>query len=214
MIHIEKDQNILENENIRVASSTGDYNDSDFIEFYDVNNPSVVAGAFHAQYVKYGSLVYKFNDPVELGEEIYKIDPESTHQSASFVRMKKELLRQMDQGSLEPESLSQVLSDEQAVMEEKITETNQMSEVPVEKIETTTTKMDGDGNIIETTTVTTEEVPVAPEVVVPATQVESVVPVSNDPSVVLPDVNIGVDEVPPVTGGQTVNIIKRRRRLI
>lgn len=122
MIYIEQDQKISENENMRVFSPTGDYNDSDFIEFYDKENSNVVIGAYHAQYVKYGSLVYRYTDPKELGAEILKIDPESNHSAASLVRMQNELLKQFDQGSLEPESLRQVMEEEQAINEENMSQ--------------------------------------------------------------------------------------------
>lgn len=121
MIHIEKDAEILENENLRVVTTTGDYEDSALIEFVDISNPGVVAGAYQAQYIKYGNLVYRFNDHKELGTEILKIDPSSTHTSASFVRMSNELLAQMDSGSLEPSSLDEVLAVEQVTMEEQMT---------------------------------------------------------------------------------------------
>lgn len=135
MIHIEQNQTIPENENIRVLSQAGDYNDTDLIEYYSIKEPGIAQGAYHAQFIKYGGLVYRFSDPKELGEEILKIDPESTHTSASYVRMMNELLGKMNEGSLEPESLSQVISDEQANMEEKIEESFAPDKVEEEIIE-------------------------------------------------------------------------------
>jgi hypothetical protein len=120
MIHIEKDQAIAENENIKVLSPTGDYNDTDLIEYYSVEEPEVAQGAYHAQFIKYGGIVYRFNDPKELGAEILKIEPESTHTAASFVRMQNELSKQFDQGSLESNSLNEVLETEQVRMDEEI----------------------------------------------------------------------------------------------
>ncbi len=120
MIHIEKDQRVLENENLRIATTTGDYEDGALIEFYNISDPEMVAGSFQAQYVKYGSLVYKFNDHKELGTAILKIDPTSTHTAASYVRMTNELLAQMEGGSLEPTSLDQALATEQIKMEDAI----------------------------------------------------------------------------------------------
>ncbi len=122
MIHIEKDQNVAENPNLKIMTPTGDYDDNANIEFYDVGNPEIAAGSFQAQYVKYGGLVYKFNDPKELGNEILKIDPTSTHTAASYVRMTNDLLAQMNSGSLEPSSLDQALASEQVKMEEKMEE--------------------------------------------------------------------------------------------
>lgn len=120
MIHIEQNQNIAENENLKVATNTGDYEDTALIEFYDVIDPSIIVGAFQAQYVKYGSFVYRFNDHIELGKAILEIDPNSTHTSASYVRMTNELLAKMNNGSLEPESLDQALTTEQNNMEEQM----------------------------------------------------------------------------------------------
>lgn len=107
MIHIEQGQPLFEHKNLRVKSATGDYADSDLIKFYDIKDTSNVYGSYQAQYVKYGGLVYKFNDPKELGEAILKIDPESTHDAAVFVRMSNQLLEQMNGGTMEnvlPES--------------------------------------------------------------------------------------------------------------
>ncbi len=131
MIHIEKDQEILGQTNLRIVTATGDYEDHALIEFYDVANPTLVAGAFQAQYVKYGSLIYGFNDPVELGNAILGVDPESTHTAASYVRMTKELLAQMHEGVLESSSLDQVITDEQQKTEEKIIESEKLIEEDV-----------------------------------------------------------------------------------
>ena len=119
MINIEQNQKITENENLRVASPSGSYEDSALIEFYNEENPNVILGAFAAQYIKYGGIVYRFNDPKELGAEILKIDAESTHAAASLVRMQNELSKQFDQGSLESNSLDTVMETEQANMEDQ-----------------------------------------------------------------------------------------------
>lgn len=145
MIHIQKDQTIPENENIRVFSPTGDYNDTDLIEYYSAEDPTIPQGAYHAQFVKYGGLVYRFNDPKELGAEILKIEPDSTHSAASFVRMQNELSKQFDQGSLEPTSLNQVLETEQVKMEEEISN-------PSEKIESENVESDSSDLDIDTKT--------------------------------------------------------------
>ena len=118
MIHIEKEQKIAENENIIVYSPSGDYNDFDLIEYCQIDNPNVALGAFQAQFVKYGGLVYQFNEPAELGDAILAIDPESTHSAASLVRMQKELLSQFGQGSLQGDALAQITEQEQNNLEE------------------------------------------------------------------------------------------------
>lgn len=119
MIHIEKDQLVSENQTLKVATATGDYDDNALIEVYDISNQDVIAGAFHAQYIAYGGLVYRYNSAKELGEEILKIDPQSTHTSASYVRMSNELLAKMDGGTLEVDSLDEVISTEQTKIEQQ-----------------------------------------------------------------------------------------------
>ncbi|MBP6856612.1 MAG: hypothetical protein KBC42_03575 [Candidatus Pacebacteria bacterium] len=119
MIHIEKDQLVSENQTLKVATATGDYDDNALIEVYDVSNPGVITGSFHAQYIAYGGLVYRYNSAKELGEEILKIDPQSTHTSASYVRMSNELLEKMDGGTLEVDSLDEVISTEQTKIEQQ-----------------------------------------------------------------------------------------------
>ncbi|MFA6301346.1 MAG: hypothetical protein WC609_03275 [Candidatus Paceibacterota bacterium] len=137
MIHIEKDQLVPEYENLRTLSDSGDYNDDDIIECYNPDDSSIAICGFTSSFIKYGGLMYRFNDPAELGAEILKIDPESTHSAASFVRMKEELSKKMDEGSLEPESLQQALKEEQTMMEEKINEPDpeiDTEEIPEEEV--------------------------------------------------------------------------------
>jgi len=119
MIYIEQGQVIPENEKLMVSSPSGNYGDSALIEFYNVDNRDIIVGTYQAQFIRYGSMVYKFNDVKELGEEILKIDPESTHTAASYIRMVNELNGKMDEGSLESESLDQIISNEKEKMEEK-----------------------------------------------------------------------------------------------
>lgn len=135
MIHVEKDQIVPENKNLKVATATGDYDDNALIEVYDILNPEVVAGAFQAQYIVYGGLVYRFNSAKELGEEILKIDPQSTHTSASYVRMSNELLVKMDAGSLEVDSLDEVISTEQSKTDDQRIEKEVVDEETVDDIE-------------------------------------------------------------------------------
>ncbi len=144
MIHIETEQYLVDSTNLKVSSPTGDYEDQDLIECVDRENSVTSVIAYQAQYVKYGGMVYSFGSSKELGVEILKVDPQSTHAAASYVRMIEELDTQMNQGELEPSSLKNVLSDEQEVMEEKraepeIQETPQIKEevledTPVEEV--------------------------------------------------------------------------------
>lgn len=187
MIHIEKNQKISENENIKVFSKTGDYNDTDQIEFCSVDNTEISLGAFQAQYVKYGAIVYRFNDPRELGAEILKIDPESTHSAASYVRMNNELLRQMNAGSLEPESLNNALEEEQQVMQEKIDETKDTTEEVVEEVKE---KVEEKINTPSLETVSsTSTPPVISEITSTSTPVTNEISTTT-PSVVAPTVEV------------------------
>ena len=181
MIHIEQGQGVADNENLKVVTATGDYADNVLIEFCNIDNPDIVAGSFAAQYIKYGGMVYRFNSAKELGEEILKIDAESTHTDASYVRMTKELLSQMDEGSLEPTSLDQVISDEQAKTEGQME--SPVEEVPAEE-ETP----------VEETSVE-EEVPMVEEEV-PVEETPEEVPVEEPPVEELPIEETPVGETP------------------
>ncbi len=119
MIYIEQHAALMEDTNLKVASPTGSYEDMALIECYDSADPSLSRGAYQAQYVKYGNMVYYFNEPKELGLAILALDPKSTHSAASYVRMTNELLSQMNSGSLEPASLQDAMAVEQTVMEEQ-----------------------------------------------------------------------------------------------
>lgn len=122
MIHLDQDQELFEDKNLRVANPTGNYDDAELIECYHVDDPKITVGAFQAQYVKYGNMIYRFNEPRELGPEILKIDPTSTHTAAVLVRMTDELLTQAQEGSLTEGSLDEVRAEEQAKIDEQIAE--------------------------------------------------------------------------------------------
>lgn len=157
MIHIEKDQKIPENDNLRVYSNTGDYEDNDLIQFYDISSPSTIAGAFQAQFIKYGSVIYGFNDAEELGEAILKIDPESNQDNASYVRMKKELLKKLDQGNLDKNSLNQVIQEDQKISEQSVS-TDTASSTP-DVSDNTSDVVNTIQNIDQTSTTTPEILP-------------------------------------------------------
>lgn len=187
MIHIEKNQNIADNENLRVATPTGDYEDGALIEFYDTNDEGAIAGTFQAQYIKYGGMVYSFGGHKELGEGILKIDPNSTHTAASFVRMTNQLLAQMEEGSLEPSSLDQVITEEQAKTTDQI-------EDPQEDLPT-------------------EEIP--PEEVLPEEEINPEEPEAVlDPEVIVPDEVVPevIEEEAPTTTEEPVSVLSGRRK--
>lgn len=112
MIYIEQGQKIADHEHLKVKSPSGEYDDYALIEFSNVKDGGRIVGSFQAQYVKYGGLVYRFNEVKELGEAILAIDPESTHGAASFVRMSNELLAQMNGKGLQEDSLEKIMEKE------------------------------------------------------------------------------------------------------
>jgi len=158
MIHVTQNQKIIGHEDLRVATPTGDYEDSALIEFYNVNQPDVVSGSFQAQFVAYGSLVYRCSGHIELGNAILAIDPNSTHTAASYVRMSNELLAQMDEGTLEAKSLDEVIEAEQTNMEEKKVESE---ETPIETVDPVSDPVSDPGYELP------EEEPAIPEIVEP-----------------------------------------------
>lgn len=125
MIKIEQHQKLPESDNLFVLSPSGDYEDSAFIDYYDISQPDIAAGRFQAQYIKYGGIIYRFNDPTSLGEELLKIDPKSTHDAASFVRINKELLAKMNGGELNSNSLSEAITNEQTFVDDQLTNPDQ-----------------------------------------------------------------------------------------
>ncbi len=188
MIHIEKDTDVIENPNTKVATATGDYEDNALIEVYSTDEPDKIVGAFQAQFIRYGSMVYACNGHMELGAAILKIDPESTHTSASYVRMSRELLSQMNGGSLESTSLDEVISAEKKSTEEKIGEEPEVvDEPPTEAL---------------------PEEPVAPdpEEVVPQEVPEEIVPpIEEAVPEVVPEV---IEDVPIVPIEETLPVIE------
>lgn len=207
MIHIEKNQKIAESEGVRVATDTGDYEDSALIEVYNESDPSSIIGAFQAQYVKYGNLVYGFNDSATLGAAILAVDPEATHTAAAYVRMTKDLSSQMDKGTLEQDSLDQVISDEKQKIEETVEEEKEETEVIEEAEEET-----------EPTTETPEENPVEVEEEPVETPVDEPAPEEPATPEVTPIEEVPIDPVeeeavtPTTTEEQPLTILRRRSK--
>lgn len=111
MVHIEKSQKVPQNDNLIVYSPAGDYDDEQLIECSDITNPGVATCAYQAQFIKYGNLVYRFNTPEELGEELIKMDPSSSHKAVAFY--KDEQNRKMRRGlvAVDPQQNSMVSSE-------------------------------------------------------------------------------------------------------
>ena len=86
MVHIEKLQKVPQNENLIVFSPSGDYDEDQLIECCEINNPGVAIGAYQAQFIKYGGLVYQYNTPEELAGAILKVDPLSSHKVVNLYK--------------------------------------------------------------------------------------------------------------------------------
>ncbi len=110
MIHIDQGQAIPENPSLKVFSVSGDYSDNDLIECCGLDNTNIPVASFQAQFIKYGGLVYRFNEPEELGQAIVAIDPVSTHDSALLFSEEEARRLKRLAGNLLPEN--QVLADE------------------------------------------------------------------------------------------------------
>ncbi len=149
MIHIEKDQIVPENENLRVFSVSGDYSDNDLIECYDIENPNSAACAFSAAFVKYGGIIYRFGMPEEVGEALLKIDPKSTHDYAVLFKEEEERRKKRLGGDFTPENpipadenISQVAQDEAKIDEGQVVITPPENSADTTIIDSSQTSLD------------------------------------------------------------------------
>ncbi len=104
MIPITRDQKVAGNDNLLVYAVSGDYADKDLIECYDPSLGNYPTACFQAQFIKYGPVVYQFNEPEELGKALIEIDPQSTHDSAALYKEEEDRKRKRRLGTLEPEN--------------------------------------------------------------------------------------------------------------
>lgn len=79
MITITQGQAVAENDGLVVFSSGNNYADTDLILCALAEQPSVPIAMYQAQFVRYGSIVYQFNTPEDLGKALVETDPDSTH---------------------------------------------------------------------------------------------------------------------------------------
>lgn len=135
MVHIEKDQIVPENEDLRVFAVSGDYDDNDLIECYHTDNSNFALFAFPAAFIKYGGIVYRFGTPEEAGEALLKIDPNSTHDYAVLFKEEEARRKKRQGGDFDPENpvpvderISQVAQDEAKIVE--AAETTTLPETP------------------------------------------------------------------------------------
>lgn len=169
MIRLEKNKKSTESKDIIINAETAQYDDNALIECTDRSGVKNVSVAYQAQFLKYGGMVYQYSDNKELGQAILEIDPESTHSAAVYVRTLKQLSEQMDEGSLNPESVKDVVGDEPEVLGEEIEE----EVVPEEEEE-----------------VEEEPVVIPPLDVDVATTTPSIITTTSTPSTDIPDVTV------------------------
>jgi len=124
MIHIEQNQNVPENENLRVYSPSGDYSEVDLIECYDIRNPDLAICSFQAQFLKYGGVVYQYSAPEELGAKLIEIDPESTHDAVALYKEEEERRIKRLAGKLKPEN--PVPAKDSLALEQEIKQLDEM----------------------------------------------------------------------------------------
>lgn len=86
MVPITQDLPIAEQPNLRVYSPGGSYGDTDLILCADVADMATPTSMLQAQFIKYGTMVYQFNTPEDLGKAIIEIEPNSTHDAAALYR--------------------------------------------------------------------------------------------------------------------------------
>lgn len=196
MIHIEQDQSVPENENLRVLSVSGDYDDNDLIECYHIDNPGFALSAFSSTFVKYGGFVYQFSDPVLLGKALLEIDPGCTHNAATLFKEEDARRIKREDGDFTPENPVPVdesislVAQEEAMAEQVLVE-------PVEQVidntldEKTSTSSDSSTNNIQIDTSSSS--PVVNEIiqVVPTAEPLS----ENVASSSLEAINKNVDEI-------------------
>lgn len=102
MVHIEKGQKIPQNEDLIVYSPTGDYDEEQLIECGTISQPDFAVCAYQAQFVKYGSIVYRFNTSEELGAELIKVDPSSNHKAVADYKYEENRKRRKGLSTIDP----------------------------------------------------------------------------------------------------------------
>lgn len=75
MIYLKKGQILFDNPGVVVWDQTGYYNDDASVLCAPVYAPDEASSRFEAKYIAFGQMVYSITDPVQLLEEIKKIDP-------------------------------------------------------------------------------------------------------------------------------------------
>lgn len=137
MIHIEQNQIVPDNENLRVLSVTGDYADNDLIECATLDNPDFALCAFSATFIRYGGMVYQHSDPLKLGEALLAVDPESTHDAVTLFKEEEARRIKREGGDFTPENpvpadeaVSQITQEEIKEEEAKAEETPPTEDTP------------------------------------------------------------------------------------
>lgn len=178
MITITNKLTITDGPSLVLYSPAGDYQDTDLILYADEQEPGTPIAQFQAQFVKYGPVVYQYNSPEELGEALYTVDPESTHDAVALY--KEELARDKAraQGTLTPSDPVPVA--EVPVSNEEEADTKFFREEAAKAEASSTPEITGEV-LGETTTAPEEPLP---EVLVPETPVDPGPTSSTTPEVV------------------------------
>lgn len=218
MIHIEQGQPVPENPDLRVLSVSGDYADSDLIECATIENPTFAMFAFPASFIKYGGVVFRFSDPIALGEELVKIDPSSTHDAVILFKEEDARRIKREQGDFTPENpvpadieVSQIAQDEAQVQADAAAASSESTPVQENSVPTPETPSTPTPTP-ETPPPTPESTPApAPETTptpspeTPAPTPETPAPAPEAPAAELP-VEQPIDTTTPVTDATPVAV--------
>lgn len=104
MVPISKGDPVPELSNLIVCSDGGEYADVDLIMCAEQKAPTVPVAMYQAQYIRYGSLVYRFDDQEALGAAIVAVESGSTHDAAQLWREEETRRIARKRGTLVPEN--------------------------------------------------------------------------------------------------------------
>jgi hypothetical protein len=223
MIQIEKNQTVPENPNLRVLSSSGDYNDNDLIECASIENPDFALCAFSATFIKYGNLSNQFNDPLLLGEALLKVDPKCTHDAATLFKEEEMRRIRREGGDFTPENpisvdenISTIVQEEKKVPEEdtektiteKIEETKENIKKLDEESELSNNSPIMEGNLQNSTTTPAENLTTTPVIDQSITQDPSAQPTSSSEPVIPFPTNSPIEELQIITSPSLIEEVQ------
>jgi hypothetical protein len=179
MVTITNNQEVPEYPSLRVYADSGNYDDDAQVLCADVADLANPICMFQAQFVRYGSIVYRFITPEELGEALYAIDPDSTHDAVALY--KEELARDIARaaGTLSPSN--PVPADTTGAPAPDPEVVTQDASISADTPDTSTSGISSPDSALSDTTISTEPAPVldapadattTPQVLVDATSTE------------------------------------------